>query len=122
MPIGGTFMSLRLRNLALVSLLFIAGAVLAQPSSQPRIVEGAARDQIRNDPVVNPSSSARHPGIPVEALAESGHPRDEERERETWAEAQWGISTLELPGNAKKTIAVARRSTLLIQAGRVSRI
>ena len=110
-------MSHRLRSLALVSLLFVAGSVLAQPSPpQPRIVEGAARDQVGNDPVVNPSSSVRHPGIPAEALAESGRPREEETERETWAEARWSTSTLELPGNAKMTISVARRSILLVHA------
>ncbi len=111
-------MALRLRSaVVFVSLFFAAVSAIAQTSPRPRVVEGAARGQVANDPVINPSSTSRHPGLPAAALAGSGAPDTREKEK-TWAAARWTMSTLQLPGNAKKTIPIARRSTLLIRASR----
>jgi hypothetical protein len=110
-------MDIRLRSVALfVFLVFAPVSAIAQ-NPRARVVEGAVRGQTANDPVINPSSTSRHPGLPPGALTGSNEPDTAEKEK-TWAAARWTTSTLQLPSNTKKIIPVTRPSTLLIRASR----
>lgn len=109
-------MSLRWRGLVSFVFLFVAGSAWAQASPRTQVVEGAERRRAADDPAMNPSSPTTPPDLPVAALGGSGPREPAERERGTWAAARWTTSTLQLPGNAKKTTSVARASTLMIRA------
>ncbi len=108
-------MSVRFDGVAMLLVFLLAAATFAQPSPRPRVREAAGRGHVSGDPVVNPSTSNRHPGLP--ARARSDHERaTSERRDETWAAARWTTSTLRLPGNAKKTISLSAPSIVLIRA------
>jgi len=108
-------MSVRLHGQALISVFLAAVSAFAQPSPRPRIQNAAPRGHVTDDVVVNPSTSRPHPDLPARARRDSGRADPGER-KESWAAAQWTTSTLQLPGNAKKTIAVAGPSILLVRA------
>jgi hypothetical protein len=97
----------------LVSLLVVS--VLAQPSPRPRVREVPGRKRVSGDPLINPATTNPHPGLPTSARREE-RGATPERHDETWAAARWTTSTLQLPGNAKKTISVAAPSIVLIRA------
>jgi hypothetical protein len=109
-------MSARLPGRVLLSVFLAAVSSFAQqPSPRPRIENAVPRERVRDDALVNPSSSRPHPDLPARARTDRGRAEPGER-KELWAAAQWMTSTLQLPANARKTITVASSSILLVRA------
>jgi hypothetical protein len=93
--------------------LLLAAVCAAQDA--PRVRESQPRSRVDGDPVVNPSRSRPHPGLPARARAE-GERGEAVRERTNWAAARWTRATLQLPGTTQKAIAVPAPATLLLRA------
>lgn len=109
-------MSTRLVGVATLLVSFLAVPAFAQPSPRPRVREVAGHKRVSGDPLVNPATANRHPGLPDAARPEHERGASPERHDETWAAARWTTSSLQLPGNARKTISVTAPSTVLIRA------
>jgi len=107
-------MSVRLLGLAVLSLFLAAASAFAQPNPRPRVREAAGRRHVKDDPVVNPSATT-HP-LPAPARPAGERVIPDEKRNDGWAAARWTTSTLQLPGNAKKTISLPAPSIVLVRA------
>ena len=99
------------------TMVVVLAAASASPQlpPRPRVVETTPARRVADDPAVNPKSTAPPPRIPARALVDDG-PVEEEERREGWAVARWTVHRLQVPANARRTIAIPAPSVLLLRA------
>lgn len=97
------------------AMLLLLPAAVCAAQDAPVVRETQPRKPVTGDPVLNPSPSNSHPGLPARALTE-GARADREPEETHWASARWTRATLQLPGTAQKTVTVPAAGTVLVRA------